>query len=333
MIKGNTKVDLTIDSILARITPFDIFMFYMPNKWKVNESCLSPFRKENHPSFSINNRLGNLSFIDFTNTKYKGDCFTFVKMLFNLNNIDDVLKMIDKDFNLGIHNGKLGQEYKIITQKYEQPEVEGKRYSLVQVLTRAFTKEELAYWNEFHQDISDLRKEHVYSIDKVYLNKRLFVLKDTELRFGYYYDGHWKIYRPHAPKAYKWVPNNVPITHLEGKNNIINVENAFINKSKKDYMVIKKLYPSTCAVQNEGMACFSNDNIEFLKANSKKQTLSFDSDIPGVTSSLDVTAKFGFDYCNVPRLYLKEDIKDWADLAKAHGMNTVEKCLIDKGIL
>lgn len=333
MIKGNDKVELTIENILARISPFDIFTFYMPNKWRVNEATYSPFRKENNPSFSINNRLGTLSFIDFTNTKYKGDCFTFVKMLFNLNNMDEVLKMIDRDFNLGIQNRTFGQEYKKITQKYEQPEVAGKRYSLIQVSTRAFTKEELAYWNQFHQDISDLRAEHVYSIDKVYLNKRLFVLKDTELRFGYFYDGHWKIYRPYAAKAYKWVPNNTPITHLEGKKNIIGVDNAFINKSKKDYMVIKKVYPHTCAVQNEGMACFSPENVEFLKTNSRIQTLSFDSDIPGVTSSLDVTKTYGFGYCNVPKEYLKDGIKDWGELSRIHGMKEVEKVLTLKGIL
>ena len=66
-----------------------------------------------------------------------------------------------------------------------------------------------------------------------YVNKKLFTLKDTELRFGYFYDGHWKIYRPFADKKVKWVPNNVPIDVMEGKSNIINVKNAFINKSDR----------------------------------------------------------------------------------------------------
>ena len=37
---------------------------------------------------------------------------------------------------------------------------------------------------------------------------------------------------------------------------------AFINKSKKDYMVTKKLIDGCCAVQNEGIACFSEENVE-----------------------------------------------------------------------
>ena len=332
MIKGSKKVELTIDSILDRITPFDIFSYYMPNKWKVNDAALSPFRKENNPSFVIGNRSGKLSFIDYTDTSYRGDCFTFVKMMFNLKNMDETLKMIDQDFGLGISSGKLSLDYKKITANYVQPETEGKRYALVQATTRAFTREELAYWNEYHQDISDLKLEHIYSIDKVYLNKKLFTLKDTELRFGYYYSGHWKIYRPFADKKLKWIPNNVPITAMDGKKNIIGAENAFINKSKKDYMVVKKVYPTTCAVQNEGDACFSPENVEFLKTNSVRQTLSFDSDVAGVRNSLKVTEKHDFGYCNVPKEFLREDIKDWAALGRQYGLAKVEQYLKEKGI-
>jgi hypothetical protein len=333
MITGKKKVSLTRENVLLRISTYDIFKYYMPNdNWSVNNATISPFREEKNPSFVIGNRGGNLSFIDFADTSYKGDCFTFVKKLYNLDSMDAILKMIDSDFGLGISEGKTNQNYKKITKEYKQPEAKGKRYALVQCLTRSFTGEELAYWNEFHQDISDLKREQVYSVSKVYLNKKLFTLSDTELRFGYFYDGHWKIYRPFANKKVKWVPNNVPITHMEGKENIINVKNAVINKSKKDYMVMKKVYPHTCAIQNEGEACFSAENLQFLKANSDIQTLSFDSDVTGVKNSLQITKKFDFGYVNTPRMYLRENIKDWAELGRMYGLDTVEACLKEKGI-
>lgn len=332
MIQGKKKVTLTPKAILDKITEYDIFRFYMSGKWEVNNITYSPFRKENNPSFLISNRGGGLHFVDFADTSKRGDCFTFVKQLYNLSNIDEVLKMIDKDFGLGISTGIVG-DYKKITQQYSQPEELGKRYSLIQVQVRKFTNEELAYWNQYHQDITDLQKENIFSIDKLYLNRQLFSLKPTELRFGYFYDGNWKIYRPYGTSKEKWVPNNVPITTMEGKQNINNCELAFINKSKKDYMVIKKLFPNTCAVQNEGIACFSEENINFLKSNSKKQVLSFDSDSTGVENSKLITSTFDFDYCNVPRSYLSDGIKDWADLAKEYGMSTVEKILIKKGII
>ena len=166
----------------------------------------------------------------------------------------------------------------------------------------------------------------------MYLNKQLFYLKDTDLRFGYFYDGHWKIYRPFGDKKTKWMPNNVPITAMDGKEDVKHCKMAFINKSKKDYMVIKKVFPCSCAVQNEGIACFSPENVAYLKANSDIQILSFDSDVTGVQNSQQITKLFDFGYANVPRKYLAEGIKDWADLAKAHGLETVRECLTKKGL-
>lgn len=333
MITGRKKEILTMDSILKRISHFDIFKYYMPyNNWKLNEVCLSPFRQEKNPSFIIGNKGGILSYIDFGDTSKRGDCFQFVKDLYHLSSIDEVLKMIDKDFELGIFSGKIGN-YKKIISEYKQPETLGKRYSLIQVKTKPFTKEELNYWNEYHQDLEDLKREHVYGINKIYLNKKLFSFPDNELKFGYFYDGYWKIYRPFSNKKTKWVPNNVPITTMDGKIDITNCNVALINKSKKDYMVMKKIFPCSCAVQNEGIACFSEENVKFLKENSKKQILSFDSDVTGVSNSQQITKLFNFDYLNVPRKYLIEGTKDWADLARTRGIKTIEQYLKKKKLI
>jgi len=334
MITGERKVRLTPQAVLQKISEYDIFRWYMPEKgWKINQATFSPFRHENNPSFMIGNRKGFLSFIDFADTSKRGDCFTFVKMLHNLSNMDDVLRMIDRDFGLGFLPNTATGEYKVITKEYKQPEDVGKRYSVIQVITRKFTQEELSYWNDYHQSLDDLRANNVYAIKKLYFNKQLFPLKDTELRFGYLYDGHWKIYRPFADKKSKWVPNNVPITAMDGKENIVNCKIAFINKSKKDYMVMKKVFPCSCAVQNEGLGCFSDKNVEYLKANSDRQILSFDSDETGVHNSKQITELFNFEYTNVPRRYLSEGIKDWADLVKAYGYYPVENYLRQKQLL
>jgi len=335
MIGGAKKIELTPDTIFQRITQYDIFRYYMPDKnWKINHVTNSPFRKDDHPSFMIGNRGGNLTFIDFADTALKGDCFTFIKMLYGIASMNEVLMLIDRDFGLGLSGESTNTAvYKTIKKEYSQPEDLGKRYANIQVIPRQFTRDELAYWNLYHQDIQDLRDNNIFSIQKVFLNKQLFTLNDRELRFGYYYDGHWKIYRPYAEKKQKWVPNNVPIHTMEGLNNIKDSEFAFINKSKKDYMVVKKLIQSTCAVQNEGIACFTEENVNHLKNQSKRQILSFDSDITGVANSQQITKIFDFDYINVPREFLKFGIKDWADLAMQKGMSTVETIFRDKGLL
>jgi hypothetical protein len=334
MIQGDIKVRLTPQAVLNKISEYDIFRYYMPDKnWKLNQATFSPFRSENNPSFVIGNKRGTLSFIDFADTSKRGDCFTFVKMLYNLGSMDEVLRMIDKDFGLGFLPGTSTDRYKTIQKEYKQPEDLGKRYSLIQVVTRKFTQEELAYWNEYYQSLDDLRANSVYSIKDLYLNRKKFPLKDTELRFGYLYDGHWKIYRPFGDKKSKWVPNNVPITTMDGKEDIKNCRVAFINKSKKDYMVMKKVFSCCCAVQNEGVACFSDENVEYLKANSDRQILSFDADDVGVRNSQMITKLFDFEYANVPRKYLSEGIKDWADLAKEHGLRAIISYLNEKKLL
>ncbi len=337
-IQGVKKVKLDIDSILRRISEYDIFKFYMSatgnGDWKLNQATLSPFRQENNPSFLIGNKNGYLSFIDFGDTSKRGDCFTFVKMLHpQLDSMDAVLKMIDKDFGLGILPEHNTADYKRIVAAYKQPEEElGKRHSTIQVITRSFTNEELKYWAEYYQDIEDLRGAHIYSLSRVYLNRQLFPLKDTELRFGYLYGNQWKIYRPFGGKKSKWVPNNVPITAMDGKECIVNCKTAFITKSKKDYMVLRKIFPTVCAVQNEGIACFSQENVEYLKANSDRQILGFDSDVPGVTASQQITKLFGFGYCNVPRKYLP-DINDFAEWGRVHGLQIIEDYLKEREIL
>jgi DNA primase len=323
------------DSILEKVSEYDIFKYYMPNSdWKPNIITFSPFRNERNPSFMIGNKHGRLTFIDFADTSKRGSCFDFVKMLFNLRDLKQTLELIDKDFGLGFSKETNTEEYKRIVTQYVQPIRAVKIYSKIQVVARRFNNDELAYWNQYHQSEDDLKANNVYAISKVYLNKQLFGVPIGELRFGYLYEDKWKIYRPYAKdKKSKWVPNNVPITTMDGKDDIKQCDVAFINKSKKDYMVMKKLFPCSCAVQNEGLGCFSPENVEYIKSNSASQILSFDSDITGVENSQQITKIFDFGYCNVPRKYLSEGIKDWADLAKTHGMQAIENYLKEKELL
>jgi len=333
MIKGRKRINLTPDAILDKISEYDIYKMYMPHQnWKINVVTYSPFRNEKNPSFIIGYRGGALRFCDFGDSSRKGGCFNFVMMLFNVS-LNDALLMIDRDFDLGIVSGSSTKNYERIISDYAQPTATSKREFFIQVKTRKFTHEELAYWNGYYQDIDDLRANNVYSIDTVFLNKQKFPIKDTELRFGYLYEGHWKIYRPFADKKNKWMPNNVPITMMDGLQDIKDCDVAFINKSKKDYMVMKKVFPCCCAVQNEGLGCFSEENVEYIKENSDVQILSFDSDETGVKNSQLITEKFGFEYCNVPRIYLEEGIKDWADLARIHGLKTIEKYLTQRELI
>lgn len=328
------QLPLKPERLLEKISEYDIFRYYMPRSdWQINVVTFSPFRNERNPSFIIGNKHGRLTFIDFGDTSKRGSCFDFVRMLFNVN-LDEALKMIDRDLGLGMTRSTKTEEYKRIISEYKQPIRMSKTYTNIQATVKRFTNEELAYWAQYHISEDELKANNVYSISKVYLNKQLVTSSLNELRFGYLYDDRWKIYRPFAKeKRYKWVPNNVPITAMDGKEDIKQCDVAFINKSKKDYMVMKKLFPCSCAVQNEGLGCFSPENVEYIKSNSASQILSFDADVTGVENSQQITQMFNFGYCNVPRKYLSQGIKDWSDLVRVHGYDPVIKHLTEKGLI
>lgn len=329
-IKGSKKEELTMESVLYRTTPLEIYSFYMPNKnWRVNEVTNSPFGEDRTPSFIIGNKYGEIGHYAFNDHSKRGDCFNFVKQLYDLPNLDTVLRRIDIDMNLGISSGVPVREG-FIAPISEKKEV-NKRNTLIQVLTRKFTKEELDYWAQYYQNIDDLRREGIYSINKAFLNKKPLVL--DELRFGYLYENkYWKIYQPNKPKRGKWI-TNAPLVLMDGLENIKDCDTAWITKSKKDKMVLKKLYSCVASTQNESLACFSSENVEYIKKNSKKQVVLYDSDSTGVSSCQEITKKFDMGYCNVPKKYLEEEIKDFSDLARIHGLKAVEDILKEKGLI
>lgn len=328
-ISGPKKKELTMDTILERTSELEIFSHFMPDKnWKLNEATLSPFRSERNPSFVIGNKSGYISYIDFGRQEYRGDCFNFVKQLHNLANLDSVLKLIDKDMKLGITEGF--EVRKSVPIKIEKQEIT-KKNTLIQIITRKFTKQELDYWAQYYQDIEDLRAENIYSIKKAFLNRKLLSL--DELRFGYLYDNkYWKIYQPLSNKKKKWL-TNAPLTLMDGLENIKECNVAWLTKSKKDKMVLRKLYSCVASTQNESIACFSPENVDYIKKNSKRQVVLYDNDETGVHSCQEITKKFDFGYCNVPKKYLSEGIKDFSDLAKVHGLQVVEEVLKQKNLI
>ena len=338
MIKGKKRIPLTTDNVLKLISPYDIYRRYFGD-FKINVVTKNWIRGDENPSFIIGNATGELHHFDFADSYWRGDAFSFIQQMYGISSMDEVLKKIDSDFGLGICSSENIGEYKRIKSEYKQPEeIKEKHYSIIQCVTRKFTQEELRYWSDYFQDIEDLKRERIYSLSKVYLNRKLFPLKETELRFGYFAPkseeggGRWKIYKPFAAKKNKWTPNNILNTYMEGKQNVVNCSTLLITKSRKDRMVLQKIYPCVCSVQNESISCFSDENIEFLKANSDKQYLLMDSDEAGCRASLQITKEYDFGYCNVPRKYLPE-INDFADMGRIHGLKSIEEHLKLKGVI
>jgi len=312
-IKYKTK------DILAKVSARDIYKRYMPYAFDFDKPVASPFREEKHPSFLISTRDGDPYHKDFGSTDYRGDCFDFVQQLFSID-LQTALKKIAGDFAIS------GELLPVSGPAQKQLRREPK---VIQVIPKAFSVLELKYWNDYHISLDDLLKENVYSVHKAFLDKERLSLPG-EMVFGYLYDNkYWKLYQPLKEGVGKWL-STVPLTlvdGLSGKGNKI-----LVSKGKKDKMILKK-FVECCSVQNESLSAFSDETVKYLQDNFDKTYIAFDSDDSGVKASYEVTNKFGFNHVNVPYVHLLEGIKDFADLAKKHGLNFVKDYLKQKNII
>lgn len=329
-IGGNKKKALRSEYILSVITAYDIYRMYYAG-FKPNLANVNYFRGEKDPSLIIGNKYGEWQHYDLADSSWKGGCFDFVQQIFRCSFID-AMKIVDRDFNLGIISGVNTEHRPIIESHVKEPAL--KEYSNIQVLTRKFTNEELAYWNSYHQSFDDLKRENIYSVKQIFLNKQKFYFNDLQIRFGYYYPElqKWKLYFPFEKPDRKWL-SNIPLSLLEGKENLKPGKTGWITKSKKDRMVLLKVYEHVSSVQNETRACFIEENLTFIKENSSDQVIFFDSDPAGVKNSKIITTEYDMAYCNTPRSYLSDGINDFAELGKDYGLQTVEKVLKRKKLL
>lgn len=329
MIGGKKKEELNLSTILSKVSEYDIFRFYLGHDFELGARIHSPFRKDSNPSLSITRKDLGYRFIDFGDDTFRGGVIDFVRMLHPGMTFNGALERIDKDLCLGIR-AKGKSDYKRITKDFQNP-CDDKSKSITHLVPRAMTKEELSFWNEYYQDISDLKRDRTYAISKLYLNRKRLSLPKNELIFAYEYGGEngeeprHKIYRPFSQKSDdKWFPNSTLISDMDGWGlDWETCEKLIITKSRKDYAVIKKIFPHVVGVQNEGLGPFTEDNVTRIKVCSKDQYIAFDSDKPGKVASFRVTAKYGWKHINVPDQYLP-DIKDFAKWGKDYNLKTIE---------
>lgn len=308
--------------IIEQIGEINVFKYYIPNL-KINTPVLSIFRNEKNPSFIVYYRDNKVRYKDFGNGNYKGDCIDLVCQLFNLNKHDAIIK-IQEDF--GLLKSNPDQELKrVISSLPITKDVKQKKAPDIVVSTRSFNSDELSYWNDYYQDISDLKRENIYVPKKIWINKNPIDLKVSELTFCYYYPDNdkWKIYKPFASKEKKWFTNQA-FDHIENIEKVKYCPKVLIAKSKKDKLVLLKALNFTCLIttQAEDITCFNESSIEVLKTCKEVYTV-YDNDLKGKTASWALTNNFSWKHCNVPDELLKDGISDFADWAKYQGIDKV----------
>ena len=301
---------LSGEEILSKISAYDIYRYYFGD-FTPNRKYLNHLRGDKkQPSFTILTKFNDLCHVDFGSDYWRGNCFNLVQQIYRCD-YATALNIISKDFNLSATNV---DKPSIIT--WEKPELVEKKKTVIQVITRKFTKDELEYWADYELGFDDI-KDNVFAIDKLYINRERSHTR-SELTFAYRFGDYWKIYRPFN-KEFKWL-TNCPIDVMYGLENITNCVTSVITKSVKDYLVCKKfITPCTAGVQNESSVAISDENIKYIKDNCKKPYVIFDNDAKGVESCTFYN-RMGFEYWNVPKKYnQRRNITDPSDLVYWYG--------------
>lgn len=333
MIQGKPKEKLNAKNILSKIDDYNIISYYLGEEFDFKRKFASPFREDGvdkTPNLSFfPSDTGKILFKDFARGT-GGDCFRFVEEVFKINH-DQALRKIDADFGLGIVSTTPPKFEIKLTKK---PDSIHKQSKLIQILPKNFNNEELGYWNDYEINLQELQDHHVYAIHKLYLNKQLVPLKKGELRFAYQFDEYLKIYTPFS-REFKWI-SSCPNDFMSGFDKIKHKvftgtqdTRLIISKSVKDEIVLSKFFKDVCSTQNESSSSINEENMAYiLKGYDPKNVyIAYDNDEAGVRASQYYTHHYGFNYVNVPKIFSREGIKDWSDLVKHKGLDTMENYL------
>ncbi len=332
-------VTLTSNWILSRVSDAAIFYHYHGG-FKIGTACKSSLRQDSHPSvmFYIGGS-GKIIYWDFSIGKGY-DCFAYVQEL-NRCTYRTALEIIASDF--GLIDKKTAKVSTRILHLAEEVNKSTKSKTLIQFTTNPWVKgvgKNLSFWDLYEITQAELETEQIFPVKELFLNKQEIPNKNGELRFAKVVDYEEagvkmrgvKIYSPYDSNM-KWlssIPLNQPfgLDTLDYESNLI-----IITKSFKDMIVLKKMFTSVIACQNESEAALPDNIIKMLDGLFDKKIIIFDNDETGVTNSIKFNEK-GFGYFNIPNQYrVRFGIKDPADFVKVYGVNALKELFKEKNLL
>ena len=326
---------LTADYVLSQVDDVLIFRFYFGD-FTLGKKVKSPFHKTSKPHFCItlNQNWMKLQFKDWTDGVV-GDCFKFVSLLKGVT-YGEAIHLVACDFGLikgcSVVTKKQIQEAKDFKETFQAQEY------LIQVALRPMSKEELEYWAQYNITQGDLKANHIYAIKTLWVNKKQFFLRPG-LHFAYHFPevDKFKIYSP-LEKEWKWF-GNVSAFQMEGIEKLIPsmYEPLLITKSRKDRIILSKLYPNVCSCQNEAETAIPLKMDETFNKMYPSKYCWFDSDEPGKAANKRLNHR-GYKWINVPSQYFEMyGDKDPGDIIKRWGWDAGSKILIKelkrKGLL
>ena len=324
-MKFNTDIiveKVTIEEILKRTTEYDIYSYYIPNKFEIGKVISSPFRQDVHPSFGIfkSNKSGSLLFKDQA-TNQTGDCFKFVEIKFNLT----FKEALDKIWNDIIANDLHITKKGIIIRDYYK-----NKKTIVSVKRKNFTKTDDDYWGQYHINRDTLKQYNVFPISRFWVNDYIssFEYSHDNPMYAYKIFNSFKVYRPYSKlKKDKW-RSGCSVNDIQGWEQLPKKGKILvITKSLKDIMVLSQFKLPSIAPPGE-TTIIPQSVLNDLKKRFKRIVVLYDYDEAGLLGAKKMQTEYSLETIFIPKHYLDlYNIKDISDYIKEFGIDKTKALL------
>lgn len=310
---------LTHEYINSYVSDYDIYCYYIGERFIINKVFNSPLRKDENPSFGIiENKEGALIYHDFA-TGDSGNAITFVKEKLGLDHYNQALETIYKD--LIVKGERTSGDILKPLKSHEKglkKDIGVKRQKLTQV--------DIDYWAQFGITPETLKLFNVDSIKYFFVNDVMY-WSYTEINPMYSYKVYdkFKIYRPKATKKDKW-RGNLTKNYIFGYKQLPKQGDLLIiTKSLKDVMCLYNLGYTAISPTNEG-TLLPIKCIEDIKQRFKKIIILYDNDYAGIKAAENLGKKFDLNHTIIP---LEKEAKDITDYYVKYGKDKTIELLKD----
>lgn len=318
------------DQILSRVSQEAIMQYYFPYRIEIGRKYINPYRKDSNPGCSFIYRGSVLYFVDFALSDNKAfNCYKMCMLKHNCS-FKTALRIIDRDFNLGIYGPSSlrgGVSFNEVPPSLDVVVGENPKPAVIKVLTQEFKKEDLDFFSLGKITRETLNYFEVKSCKRSWINERLWhVWEPTDIQIRYKEGDKFKIYRPFAKNKDHKFRNDYDQSIIEGFTKLQRrTKQLFITKSKKDIMTLYEIGWDAVSVRSE-TTFLDGEQVSILKQMYDDIYVWFDNDTTGVEASISFTRRYDLKYINTP----KESAKDPFDFVKENSQSLLNQLILNK---
>ena len=313
--KRDSNIILSVDSILEKVTDYDLFRFYCPPFKSVGKKFSSELREDPIPSAHITAKNNRLRYIDYGYAEHRFDSIGYIQYKYNVS-FRDALRTIDSDFGLGLagknNRGALNTPKTYGKMKFE------KIPCLMQIRSREFNLYDRLYWGDYCISKETLEAFEVKPITHYWINGTRYPAHKVAYAYCEH-PGKYKLYSPLKQDG-KWF-GNMQVNHVQGITMLpIFGSICILASSLKDVMCLYELGIPAVAMQSESMMP-PKKLVAFLKRKFDEVKVLYDNDFtkdtnPGQTMALSICKEYELENICIPT---ELGVKDISDVMQVHG--------------